>query len=86
MLRGLLRHGLTPTPRVLTRSVLSPKHGNVDCGIPSTQRRLFSLSASVGDKPLPPRLKVDDADLTISYLKGSGPGGQKIVSSPPLLT
>ncbi|OJJ97283.1 hypothetical protein ASPACDRAFT_124161 [Aspergillus aculeatus ATCC 16872] len=42
-------------------------------------RRSFSLSAlSLADKPLPPRLKFQDADLTISYLKGTGPGGQKI--------
>ncbi|KAL4898589.1 RF-1 domain-containing protein [Aspergillus ambiguus] len=40
--------------------------------------RPFTLSASLAAKPLPPRLKIDDADLTISYLKGSGPGGQKI--------
>ncbi|PYH48198.1 uncharacterized protein BP01DRAFT_354043 [Aspergillus saccharolyticus JOP 1030-1] len=42
-------------------------------------RRSFSISAlSLADKPLPPRLKFQDADLTISYLKGTGPGGQKI--------
>ncbi|KAH8431334.1 peptide chain release factor family protein [Aspergillus melleus] len=41
--------------------------------------RPFSLSAySLGSKPLPARLKIEDADLTVSYLKGSGPGGQKI--------
>lgn len=90
MLRGLLRHGPTTTPRALIRSATPPQHSNVGYGMPSAQRRLFSLSASVGDKPLPPRLKVHDADLTISYLKGSGPGGQKIVfpfhSSPGLST
>lgn len=79
MLRGLLRHGPTMTPRVLIRSATAPQHSNVGRGIPSAQCRLFSLSSSAGDKPLPPRLKVHDADLTISYLKGSGPGGQKIV-------
>ncbi|KAJ5441517.1 Peptide chain release factor class I/class II [Penicillium cf. griseofulvum] len=26
----------------------------------------------------PPRLKINDADISISYLKGTGPGGQKI--------
>ena len=30
-------------------------------------------------KPLPPRRKLDDEDITGSYLKGWGPGGQKIV-------
>ncbi|KAJ5471123.1 hypothetical protein N7530_008480 [Penicillium desertorum] len=28
--------------------------------------------------PSPPRLKINDADISISYLKGTGPGGQKI--------
>ncbi|PYH82313.1 hypothetical protein BO82DRAFT_353862 [Aspergillus uvarum CBS 121591] len=46
---------------------------------PNLLRRSFSLSAlSLAEKPLPPRLKFQDADLTISYLKGTGPGGQKI--------
>ncbi|KAL5366471.1 RF-1 domain-containing protein [Aspergillus floccosus] len=45
---------------------------------PLTLLRSFTLSALLASKPLPPRLKIDDADLTISYLKGSGPGGQKI--------
>ncbi|OOF91170.1 hypothetical protein ASPCADRAFT_134572 [Aspergillus carbonarius ITEM 5010] len=41
--------------------------------------RLFTLSAlSLANKALPPRLKIQDADVTISYLKGTGPGGQKI--------
>lgn len=51
----------------------------------STPIRPFSLSAlSLGSKPLPARLKIEDADLTVSYLKGSGPGGQKIVATPSL--
>ncbi|EAW08702.1 peptide chain release factor family protein [Aspergillus clavatus NRRL 1] len=40
--------------------------------------RLFSLTPYLPEKQLPPRLKINDADLTISYLKGTGPGGQKI--------
>ncbi|KAJ5778913.1 hypothetical protein N7457_006633 [Penicillium paradoxum] len=40
--------------------------------------RLFSQSPIVPAKPLPPRLKINDADISISYLKGTGPGGQKI--------
>lgn len=28
---------------------------------------------------MPPRPKLDDADITGTYLKGTGPGGQKIV-------
>ncbi|KAI9934062.1 hypothetical protein ASPWEDRAFT_36049 [Aspergillus wentii DTO 134E9] len=45
---------------------------------PSPAPRCFSLSPPIGAKQLPPRLKINDADLTISYLKGTGPGGQKI--------
>ncbi|KAF9891294.1 hypothetical protein FE257_004149 [Aspergillus nanangensis] len=40
--------------------------------------RHFTLTSFVSSKQLPPRLKINDADLTVSYLKGSGPGGQKI--------
>jgi len=36
-----------------------------------------SISRAAG-KALPPRPKLDDDDITGSYLKGSGPGGQKI--------
>jgi hypothetical protein len=47
----------------------------------ATQTRLFSQTPITPAKNLPPRLKINDADLTISYLKGTGPGGQKIVRS-----
>ncbi|KAL4938861.1 RF-1 domain-containing protein [Aspergillus oleicola] len=40
--------------------------------------RTISASPSLLEKPLPPRLKLNDADITLSYLKGTGPGGQKI--------
>ncbi|KAE8354789.1 RF-1 domain-containing protein [Aspergillus coremiiformis] len=40
--------------------------------------RCFTITSHLTEKPLPPRLKINDADLTVSYLKGSGPGGQKI--------
>jgi hypothetical protein len=43
------------------------------------QIRCLSHTHSNLQKPLPPRIKFDDADLSLSYLKGSGPGGQKIV-------
>ncbi|RHZ58709.1 peptide chain release factor family protein [Aspergillus thermomutatus] len=45
---------------------------------PPSIHRSFTLASSLSAKQLPPRLKIDDADLTISYLKGTGPGGQKI--------
>ncbi|KAJ5545471.1 hypothetical protein N7535_006143 [Penicillium sp. DV-2018c] len=40
--------------------------------------RFFSETPIAPSKPLPPRLKINDADISISYLKGTGPGGQKI--------
>ncbi|KAL2855439.1 RF-1 domain-containing protein [Aspergillus pseudoustus] len=48
---------------------------------PSAQllpKRSLSTSQFLSEKALPPRLKLLDADITISYLKGTGPGGQKI--------
>lgn len=41
--------------------------------------RFFSQTPIAPSKPLPPRIKINDADISISYLKGTGPGGQKIV-------
>lgn len=42
-------------------------------------RSFFSTaSLLLKDKPLPPRPIIPDADLLESFLKGSGPGGQKI--------
>ncbi|KAH8695091.1 peptide chain release factor class I/class II, partial [Talaromyces proteolyticus] len=38
----------------------------------------FSTRPACAVKQLPPRPKLDDEDITGSYLKGSGPGGQKI--------
>ncbi|CEJ59498.1 Putative Peptidyl-tRNA hydrolase domain protein [Penicillium brasilianum] len=40
--------------------------------------RSFTQTPILPAKPLPARLKINDADLTVSYLKGTGPGGQKI--------
>lgn len=40
--------------------------------------RLLSSSAQVWEKPLPPRTKIDENSITESFLKGTGPGGQKI--------
>ncbi|KAI9367588.1 RF-1 domain-containing protein [Aspergillus egyptiacus] len=45
--------------------------------LPASKRAL-SASSALSEKPLPPRIKLNDADITISYLKGTGPGGQKI--------
>ena len=43
--------------------------------------RLFSNSFSLPVKQMPPRPKINESEVTGTYLKGSGPGGQKIVSN-----
>ncbi|KAK4505905.1 hypothetical protein PRZ48_003870 [Zasmidium cellare] len=40
--------------------------------------RAFSTNAVRCEKPLPPRLVIPETDITESFLKGTGPGGQKI--------
>lgn len=40
--------------------------------------RAFSANAAHCEKPLPPRLVIPETDITESFLKGTGPGGQKI--------
>ncbi|KAI1942484.1 hypothetical protein LOZ58_001357 [Ophidiomyces ophidiicola] len=40
--------------------------------------RFFSFCATLRAKQMPPRPTIDEAEITGSYLKGSGPGGQKI--------
>lgn len=40
--------------------------------------RLFGSSPRAGAKALPPRRLVDETEITEVFLKGSGPGGQKI--------
>jgi len=40
--------------------------------------RLFSNSVSLPVKQMPPRSKINESEVTGTYLKGSGPGGQKI--------
>ena len=53
-------------------------------------RRLLSFSARCfsgalsNAKQLPPRPKIEEGDIEESFLKGSGPGGQKIVRSTKL--
>lgn len=41
-------------------------------------QRSISASAIVLEKPLPPRRVVSEDEITESFLKGTGPGGQKI--------
>ncbi|KAF4314464.1 putative peptidyl-tRNA hydrolase domain protein [Botryosphaeria dothidea] len=44
----------------------------------TTSRLLSTTSVCQGPKPLPPRPTINEDDITESFLKGSGPGGQKI--------
>jgi protein subunit release factor B len=50
-------------------------------GIPSTFNclRALTTSAVVSSKSLPARLVIPETDIEENFLKGSGPGGQKIV-------
>ncbi|OQE19337.1 hypothetical protein PENFLA_c019G00977 [Penicillium flavigenum] len=58
--------------------MLSRLHWWISSRTLAAPARLFSQTPIVPAKPLPPRLKINDADISISYLKGTGPGGQKI--------
>ena len=40
--------------------------------------RTFTVLSRLLEKPLPPRRKIDESEITEAFLKGSGPGGQKI--------
>ncbi|EEP78666.1 predicted protein [Uncinocarpus reesii 1704] len=48
------------------------------CFIPHFDTRLFSTFAALNVKQMPARPTIDESEITGSYLKGSGPGGQKI--------
>ncbi|KAI4753131.1 hypothetical protein E4T52_14691 [Aureobasidium sp. EXF-3400] len=45
---------------------------------PPTPRVFFSTTTSLSQKPLPPRPTILESDITEAFLKGTGPGGQKI--------
>ncbi|KXT14435.1 hypothetical protein AC579_8377 [Pseudocercospora musae] len=40
--------------------------------------RTFSVQQVLQEKPLPPRMVIPETDIEESFLKGTGPGGQKI--------
>ena len=40
--------------------------------------RAFTVSTTTHEKALPPRRKINDNEVTESFLRGTGPGGQKI--------
>ncbi|KAG0135953.1 hypothetical protein HOY82DRAFT_551173 [Tuber indicum] len=52
--------------------------------IPVCQIRAISLTATNFGKPMPPRPSVKEEEVEESFLKGSGPGGQKSESQYPL--
>ncbi|OJJ52676.1 hypothetical protein ASPSYDRAFT_189296, partial [Aspergillus sydowii CBS 593.65] len=68
-----IRHLLLP----ISNAALIPRPPIRIATVPVPNRSI-SASSFLCNKPLPPRLKLDDADITLSYLKGTGPGGQKI--------
>lgn len=49
---------------------------------PSYALKAFTTSAVVAAKPLPPRKTIDENDLQETFIRGWGPGGQKIVCTP----
>ena len=44
----------------------------------ASRSRLFSNLARLLEKPFPPRKVILESEITESFLKGTGPGGQKI--------
>ena len=40
--------------------------------------RAFTVSTATHEKALPPRRKINDNEVTETFLRGTGPGGQKI--------
>lgn len=40
--------------------------------------RTFTAARACLEKPLPPRIVIPESDITEAFLKGTGPGGQKI--------
>lgn len=49
------------------------------CRRSTIPRRSFYAALLLAAKAYPPRLVIPESDLTESFLKGTGPGGQKIV-------
>lgn len=45
---------------------------------PPTPHALFTTTTTLCQKPLPPRPTILESDITEAFLKGTGPGGQKI--------
>lgn len=66
-----------PRPQLRIR-----KHGhNHDRICHALVTHSFTSAARLWAKPLPPRRKIDENELEEKFIRGCGPGGQKIVSS-----
>ncbi|KAL2162649.1 hypothetical protein VTH06DRAFT_6485 [Thermothelomyces fergusii] len=79
--RAMLRR-LSSLPALFRRHAGVPrsnKHGR-PAPIPTPElRHAFSTTAALGKKPLPPRPKPPpESEIEEAFIKGSGPGGQKI--------
>jgi len=70
MLPCLLRTPAANAARPPTTSLLT--------AIGSSPRRTFTGTTRQHDKALPPRPKIPDTEIEEKFLKGTGPGGQKI--------
>ncbi|KAL2207487.1 hypothetical protein CC79DRAFT_1333287 [Sarocladium strictum] len=65
----------------MTLAIRRALHSRLSCCVarPAAAPRLFTTTQFICAKALPPRPKPPpDSDIEESYLKGSGPGGQKI--------
>lgn len=70
-----------PPSKQYERAMLSSCLNTSNARFISTTTRLvraFSAQNASLEKPLPPRFKINESDITESFLKGTGPGGQKI--------
>lgn len=74
---GLANHEHLPKmhPRYISRLRVLVTRQPLQCAV-----RYFSGAIRIS-KQLPPRPRVDEADIEEAFVKGSGPGGQKIVRS-----
>ena len=63
---------------VLARVPWSRLQAKRPCSIAPQGLRAFTTNVALLDKPLPPRPKILETDIEEAFLKGSGPGGQKI--------
>lgn len=68
----------TPTPTPMRSSSFTPARRTITTNM--VFQRTLCTSPHLQKKQMPRRPVLDENDVTGSYLKGSGPGGQKIVS------